>query len=182
MAQKVTEFVWTKQKEDAVALVADKRTSDDAIAEKVGISRRQLARWKAEPTFEARRKEIVEAWQRSVEDRFLASKHGRIESYIADFEATETILKERGEQLWSDQEAQSTPYSGGARTGYIVRDYKGKDADVAVYAFDAALFRERRAIREQIADELGQLVKRTEHTGANGGPLAIMITPADERL
>jgi hypothetical protein len=80
--------------------------------------------------------------------------HGRrVDSYLRDFKATDIILEERGEQLKN--------ISGG-RTGYIVKDYKGKNADVPVYAFDGALFRERRAIREQLAKELGQWTERTK--------------------
>jgi hypothetical protein len=49
----------------------------------------------------------------------------------------------------------------GGKTGYISRDYKGKDADTPVYAFDAPLFREARALREQLAKELGQWENRS---------------------
>jgi hypothetical protein len=61
-------------------------------------------------------------------------------------------LRERGAELAD---------ISGDKTGYIVRDYKGKDADTPVYAFDTGLFREARALREQLAKELGQWENRT---------------------
>src|SRR6516164_6571717 len=76
----------------------------------------------------------------------------RIESYLADWDRIQTILRERGTEL--------AEISGG-KTGYISRDYKGKDADTPVYAFDAPLFREARALREQLAKELGHWADRS---------------------
>jgi hypothetical protein len=46
--------------------------------------------------------------------------------------------------------------AGGMETGFIVKDYKGKDADQAVYSFDKALFDARLKLREQLSRELGQ--------------------------
>jgi hypothetical protein len=66
------------------------------------------------------------------------------------------ILAERGKQLEQETDVEKATYAGGARTGFITRDYKGKDADTAVYSFDAALMRERRELRRQIAQELGE--------------------------
>lgn len=46
--------------------------------------------------------------------------------------------------------------AGGVETGFIGKDYKGKDADVPVYFFDKALWDARLRLREQISRELGQ--------------------------
>lgn len=46
--------------------------------------------------------------------------------------------------------------AGGMETGFIAKDYKGKDADQPVYFFDKALFDARLKLREQLAKELGQ--------------------------
>lgn len=174
MTPNATEFKWNASRERAAQMVADDRETDQCIADTVGISKAQLERWKRNPEFAARVQQHVEAWKERILKRGLAVKERRIESYNADFEATEVILRERGAEL--------AEVCGGGSTGYIVRDYKGKDADRPVYMFDAALFRERRAIREQIADELGQLVKRSEITGKNGGAINITISADDERL
>ena len=128
-------------------MVADDHLIDEDIAAKVGISSKQLVRWKKQPEFAAKVDELVAEFDRNVRLRGIAVRARRIESYLADFEATSTILQERAAEL---------AHIPGGKTGYIVRDYQGKDADRSVYSFDVALSRERRAIREQLAKELGQ--------------------------
>jgi hypothetical protein len=81
---------------------------------------------------------------------------------LSDWDHIQTILRERGAQLKAEGvDGSEEPYAGGASTGYIYRDYRGKDADRAVYQFDAALFREARALREQLSKELGQWADRS---------------------
>ena len=140
-------FKWTQRRSQAAQLVADDHLIDEDIAAKVGISSKQLVRWKKQPEFAAKVDELVAEFDRNVRLRGIAVRARRIESYLADWDHIQTILRERGAEL--------AEISGG-KTGYIVRDYKGKDADTPVYAFDAALFREARALREQLAKELGQ--------------------------
>lgn len=166
----VMAWSWNKAKEEAAQLIADGRLNQYQIAERVGFTRDQVNRWKQLPEFQARINEILKAWEEHVRSRWLCRKDGRLEALIADWEATEIIRVERGKLMEND------PNAGGGRTGFICRDYRGKDADVPVYVFDAALFRARREVYEQIADELGQLVKRTEITGADGGPVGVDMT------
>jgi hypothetical protein len=150
-------FAWSQQREEAAQLVADDRLSNDAIALKIGVSTKQLGRWKANPEFAARVASHVAAWRERIRRRGLALKERRIESLIADFASTDVILAERGAQLVDQKPTNaSDPYAGGSRTGFITRDFKGKDADTPVYSFDAALMRERRELRRQIAQELGE--------------------------
>jgi len=172
-------FAWTKTRETAAFLVADDRLKDEEIAAKVGVTGRQLDRWKVHPEFAERVREHVAAWKAEIRRRGLAIKERRVESLIRDFEATEVIVQERGKQL--DQELlpddERSAYAGGARTGFIARDWKGKDATAPVYQFDAALMRERRELRRQIAVELGDWVERrdleAEVTGKDGGPIRV---------
>jgi hypothetical protein len=140
-------FKWTQRRSQAAQLVADDHFIDEDIAAKVGISSKQLVRWKKQPEFAAKVAELVVEFDRNVRLRGIAVRARRIESYLADWDDIQTILRERGAEL--------TEISGG-KTGYIVRDYKGKDADTPVYAFDTGLFREARALREQLGKELGQ--------------------------
>jgi DNA repair exonuclease SbcCD ATPase subunit len=150
------EFEWTAQREQAAQLVADDRLSNDEIAAKVGVSAKQLERWKENLGFMQRVEEHVALWRERIRRHGLAVKERRINSLIADFNATEVILEERGKQLDGAADAAQDPYAGGARTGFITRDFKGKDADTPGYSFDAALMRERRELRRQIAQELGE--------------------------
>src|SRR5438445_11658046 len=50
----------------------------------------------------------------------------------------------------------------GGNTGLLVKDYKGRNADVAVYKADTALMAEMRATERQAAQELGQWVARQD--------------------
>jgi hypothetical protein len=62
----------------------------------------------------------------------------------------------------------------GGATGFITRDFKStRDALIPVYAFDAALMKERRELRKQIAQELGEWTEKHELAGRDGGPIAI---------
>lgn len=175
--QRNGQFVWTKKTIEAAQLVADDKLKDEEIAAKLDINRATLTRWKQDPEFQARIKEHVDAWKARIMQRGLALKERRIETYLEDWEATEIIRQERGNQLSGQVDVESNPYAGGARTGFIARDYKGKDANVAVYQFDAALFRERRELRKQIAQECGQWSDKTEITGKDGGPIVTRDAP-----
>ena len=55
----------------------------------------------------------------------------------------------------------------GGNTGRLVRDYKGRNADVAVYKADTALMAEMRATERQAAEELGQWVTKSEPSNLN---------------
>jgi transposase-like protein len=52
---------WDKQKLEAVTLLAEGAFTDAEIARKVGISERQLYRWKQHPEFRARGQQIAKA-------------------------------------------------------------------------------------------------------------------------
>lgn len=156
---------WTKQRERAASLAADDYLTDFEISRQVKCSQKTLTLWKAEPEFQSRVAEHVALWRKRILLKGLAIKENRIGSYVKDFEATEIILRERGRQIAQDRdtqaeegdETQGANYAGGAKTGFIVKDYKGKDADRAVFAYDSALMKDRLAIRKQIAQELGQM-------------------------
>jgi hypothetical protein len=162
------EFLWTAQREEAALLVAQDELTDEQIAKRVGVTRNgAVARWKATPAFRVRVNEHVREWAQRFREEGLCVKERRVRSLVDDFAATELILSERGEQL--------ADFGGGCSTGFICRDYKGKDATQEVFFFDAALMRERRAIREQIAQELGDVVTKHEHTGKNGAPIDVTV-------
>ena len=64
----------------------------------------------------------------------------------------------------------------GGKTGLMSLDYKGKDADRAVYKLDAALLKELRDLEREIAIELGQWAERREVSGPDGGAIPVSIT------
>ena len=167
------EWTWTNKKELAAQLSADDSLSDVKIAKEVGIATRSLTRWKLDPEFRARVAEHVDAWKLEIRKRGLAIKERRIESYIRDFEATNTILVERGNQQAQAVDVNAEPYAGGASTGFVVKDFKGL---APVYSFDAALMRERLSIRKQLAQELGEWSEKQEVSGPDGGPIETTVT------
>jgi hypothetical protein len=106
------------------------------------------------PVFKAHVQKLVEETRKVLALRYIATQDQRIASYIQDFERTDRIIQERAEAL---------KHVPGGSSGLIARDFKAvKDEVVEVYEFDAALVRERRAIRKDVAEELGQLSQKHE--------------------
>lgn len=69
------------------------------------------------------------------------------------------LIEERG----AEPDMQAVP---GGSTGLLCRDYKGKDANKAVYRFDAELMRVRHEALERAAIEVGEWKQKVEHGGA----------------
>lgn len=78
----------------------------------------------------------------------LASRNNRLAAIQDRHNRMMTIVKERADEMKDE-------VAGGA-SGFLVRDYKGKDADRAVYKFDAALAGELREHEKHMAIELGE--------------------------
>jgi hypothetical protein len=126
--------------------MAESGKPDRWVCKQVDVTPRALIEWKKHPEFMARVDAILNEYAAAVRRKGIAALERRIDSYLADWDRIETILRERGKEM--------AGVSGGS-TGLIALDYKGKDADTPVYAFDAGLMREARALREQLAKELG---------------------------
>jgi hypothetical protein len=88
----------------------------------------------------------------------LARKATRIREMSALLDRHCALIKARGEEM-------SNEIAGG-ETGLLVRDYKGKDADVAVYKYDSALIREMRGLFDDIAKELGERKTNVDLSGS----------------
>ncbi len=161
-------YLWTAKRQQAARLIAESFRSIQEIAKIVKVSDRAIYEWRKHPEFAARVEELTKEFAETVRKKGVAVLERRIESYLKDFEATDIILQERGAQLTEEGvDPKEDPYVGGARTGYITRDYRGKDADRPVYQFDNPLFRARLALREQLAKELGQWTERTKNEGVS---------------
>ena len=78
----------------------------------------------------------------------LSVRENRLKAQEDRHRRMQMIVEERGAEM-------SGEVAGGA-SGLLVRDYKGKDADRAIYKFDASLVGEMREHEKQIAQELGQ--------------------------
>lgn len=173
----VLQWEWTEPRLQAATYVAEGKITDTEICARVGIGESMLDLWKRHPQFREMVQSILEEYKERIRAKSIAILERRVDSYLEDFEATNIILQERGDGAGAQRGAR-----GGSRTGYIVEDFKGKDADVPVYTFDAGLLRARIAIREAIQEELGQKITKQEITGKGGGPLTVLIAPEDADL
>jgi hypothetical protein len=202
-------WFWNNKRAEAAVLLAEDKLTDNEIAAKLDISRQSLARWKKIPEFEERQREHVEAKAMHVRKKWFAKPELRAEVLARDIKATDIILEERGKQLQDELHAAEVvlapdnaapeqpqastdkkppmsettdPYAGGARTGFIARDYKmaGNGTTRPIYAFDAALMRERRANLEAISKHLGQW--DAENESQVGVAVTVNLTPQDAKL
>jgi hypothetical protein len=89
-------FKWTQRRSQAAQLVADDHLTDEDIAAKVGISSKQLVRWKKQPEFADKVAELVAEFDRATCRSSIAVRARRIDSYLADWDRIQTILRERG--------------------------------------------------------------------------------------
>lgn len=143
-----------RQEQAALAVALDQQT-DAEIAAQVGITDRQLARWKKRAEFAGRVAELRAAFARSVEARGIADRQARVQRLQDLLDRMTAIVEGRAADMAS--------VPGGA-SGLLVRQYKqtGKDSYEVEYAFDAALPREMRATMQQAAQELGQWTTKSE--------------------
>jgi hypothetical protein len=112
--------------------------------------------------------EEVAAFEQEALKEGLAQRAVRILEKMERHESLKKIVAERGAELDGE--------SGGAGTGMIVRDFKGKSADIPVFKLDAALLKEFRDLEREIAIELGQWTEKKEMSGPDGGAIPITIT------
>jgi hypothetical protein len=147
-------FPWTARKLEAARLVAEDFLSDERIAAKVGIDRRQLTRWKSVPQFMAKVEGIVAALgERSL--RFaVARRHRRVKAQNDRWRKMKRVMRERA----AAPEMANVP---GGKTGLLVRKVKsiggGESAhEVEEYEVDTGLLKEIRDLEKQVAQEVNQ--------------------------
>ena len=109
--RRVRPWKWTPRREEAVQLVAADRLRDYAIAARVGISDRQLRRWKHVPEFRQRVAQHREAYREAVFQAGVAARERRLKEASrepgnrrsrkaeADLRRLESLLEERERQL-----------------------------------------------------------------------------------
>jgi len=117
----------------------------------------------------------IEAERRA--DKIHALEIGSVDARIEALQDRWNKLRRGVEQLIEERGANMINVPGG-RSGLLCRDYKGKDADRAVYRVDnglVALLGELRAHEKHAAEQLGQWTEKKEFAGAGGGPLAIEV-------
>lgn len=154
----------------AARLIAANDMDRDRIAEEVGVKRSTLDSWNAHPKFKSKVAEFLEEIEQQMLRLPISKRHIRVARLQGLQERLQIVLDDRQEAYIKEEQVI------GGRSGAIVKQTKtvgaGKEARVIEeYAFDAAIFREIRAIDEQAAKELGQWIDKGELTGKNGSPL-----------
>lgn len=145
---------WTPEKEWVAELVAARDYNYSQIARKTGITRQTIAKWVADPDFDAKVKELTGERAEAIRSVGIALPEKRLEALHDRWTRLRQIMDERGE----DPAMKAVP---GGRTGLLVRRAKqigsGENASVEYeYELDAALLREMREHEVQAARELGQ--------------------------
>jgi hypothetical protein len=87
-------------------------------------------------------------------------------------------LVDRMRRVIEERGAEMADVPGGS-SGLLVKTYKGKDADTAVYRFDAALVEQMNATCKQVAIEIGQWTEKRQVT--LGGDLGARLIAARKR-
>lgn len=157
-------FRWNAQRHEAALLLAENELSDEKIAERVGVTRRTLARWKVDPEFAAQVGDNVGQIQAAMLRHSIAKKHKRLGVLDELHDKLLTVVAERAAD-YADVADGEVPAGGG--TGVIVRQIKqigsGRDAQVVEeFGVDVGLIREIRALQEQAAKELGQWIEKSQ--------------------
>lgn len=145
------------RREQAAQMVAEGRFEYSEIAEKLGVERRTLQNWRKDIKFIARVERISREFSESTKQLAIRRKDYRISVLNRLHTKLETLIEQRALE-------QSTANIAGGDQGLIVRQFKISGENVvSEYVFDRAVLQELRAVQEQAAKELGQLVERHEH-------------------
>jgi hypothetical protein len=110
-------FRWSARAERAAGLVAADELTDAVIAAEVGISKRQLERWKRSPEFAARVEALVAEARKAV----LATGVAVVENRVIALDQRHRLLQQVIRERAAAPEMQSVP--GGA-TGLLVQTIK----------------------------------------------------------
>lgn len=151
------------KKEEAAQFVAEGRYEYGEIAEKIGIDRITLHRWRKEPKFAVR----VTFLRKDLSDAALARAIRRKEYRVNILADLQSRLVAVIEKRAADPTMAEIP---GGETGLLVRKPVASMGAIAgyEYAVDTGMIRELRGIQEQVAKELGQLVDKHEQRFIRG--------------
>lgn len=169
--------------EQAVLLVAEDRITDEEIARICGISRRTLVRWKQEPPFKARVRQVNEDLAERVyatglaqRAKVLAAMHDRWLRMHAVIEARACAYAEGGAGL--DEWEKPPP---GANTGLLVRQIKMSPSGKTTveYAVDVPFLKEIRELEKEAMTLTGQRVEKNANLNINVAADLDTLTPED---
>src|SRR5579872_2340952 len=135
----------------AAILVAEDKLSDTEIAQRCGITRRTLMRWKNQLSIQQKIHEHLRLSKQESERQMMIERHMRIASMEARLYEIDDIIRKRAQ----NPEMQGVP---GGSTGVLRQRKVSCRGGKAVYAYelDTSLLREYRQLLMAVAKALGQ--------------------------
>ena len=155
-------FAWTEQKRQAAGLVAESNLPFAEIAERVGVARETVWKWRRQPAFQEAVAEIETELDRDALNLAITRRRSRLEGYDRRREKALAVIQARAEHY-----AREYPDVPGGNTGLLAPIVKSIGGGAAAYHvtehfFDSALARELRALEEQASRESGQWVDKAQ--------------------
>jgi len=165
------------KKEYAAVLLADDSLSDRVIADRVGVSRQAIQRWKKTPDFIAMIQANIEELTAAMLPVAIANKRIRLEILQDLADGMQEVVRHRRERYAAEvTDAESAVnatrrFFGDATpaesmTGYMVKQETLNNAGKKTvnWALDTGLIRELRAVLDDAAKEVGHRVEKREDT------------------
>jgi hypothetical protein len=139
----------------------------------VGITRRQLAKWKRQPVFAELVAEIAAKLAAEIRGKGLVELSNRVDALNARWARLHRVIDQRAKD--------PTMTAPGADTGLLVRTWKqiGSGASavtVEEYQVDTGLLKELREHEKQAAQELGQWSDKSK---LEQGPMEVQVVWSD---
>lgn len=161
----------TEPKRNAAALVAARKLTIPEIAKQVGVSKRTVSLWKADPEFQAEVTLAANAWRGKARTKGAADRDARLRDLNDRYKRLRAVIQERARS----EEMRNVP---GGRTGLLCVQYRnlshwefyGEDRfwvteRVAEYKVDVGMLAEMREIEQHVATEMGEWNTKVVHSG-----------------
>jgi hypothetical protein len=161
-------------KQEAAYHVADGKLSLRTIAQALGIDKRTLVRWCAEPEFKEEVERHSRAWREAIFARGFANKDVRLRLLNDLVRRSTAVLQARAAAAVADERFANV---AGAHTGLIVLRERmlhiGRELYQKIYEteVDTGLLSEIMAMLEHIAMETGEWKKKLEVVGDPNKPI-----------
>jgi hypothetical protein len=174
MSENVRLFRLSARRVKAAQLLAEDRLTDEQIAARVGITDRQLRRWKRQPAFTDLVTEIAERLAAEIRGKGLVELSNRVDALNARWVRLHRVIDARAKD--------KTLTAPGADTGLLTRTQKqigSGDSAVIVeeYQVDTGLLKELREHEKQAAQELGQWSDKAK---VEQGPIDVKVVWSDQ--
>jgi predicted DNA-binding protein YlxM (UPF0122 family) len=168
-------FHWDKRATAAAELLAAGNLSVSEIAAELKVSRQTIWAWRKDEQFQARVAKSLEEFRADVRRIGIADQLKRVASQNDRWNRLRRVIDARA----ADPSMAKVP---GGDTGLLVRTTRGigsGDAMVLVeeYAVDTGLLKSLLEHERQAAQELGQLVEKSESSVAMTCPITIVEVP-----